>query len=241
MTSPQNPETGLAPGLGQHQRVRFLTARVNPLRAAQTQRPNSGLHPSTVSDQQESRTVSPVNPTHHNPVPNPQPESPATATAPNPPGPNTQETHHDSIAAPPADTVTAPLTRRPPKPCSQPPRTCPAAYDHSPTAGPGRTPRRTQRRRPEQTKKLRVATAAAAHPGCRPGPAARPAHDPHRTSTPEEHRPLTGHPSHGATDPEGEGITTWQTRRSDSHPGDTSPPKTAKPPSPPGPGSMPAA
>ena len=29
MTSHQNPETGLAPGLGQPQRVRFLTPRVN--------------------------------------------------------------------------------------------------------------------------------------------------------------------------------------------------------------------
>jgi DNA segregation ATPase FtsK/SpoIIIE, S-DNA-T family len=89
MTSHQDPGIGLAPGLDQPQRVRFLTPRVNPLRAAQTQGPHSGPHPSTPSDQQEPRTVSPVNPTHHNPLPHPRTHSPATATAPNPAGPST--------------------------------------------------------------------------------------------------------------------------------------------------------
>jgi DNA segregation ATPase FtsK/SpoIIIE, S-DNA-T family len=83
MTSPQDPGTGLAPRLGQPQRVRFLTLRVNPLRAAQTQGPHSGLPPSTPSDQQEPRTVSPANPTRHNPLPHPRTDSPPTATAPN--------------------------------------------------------------------------------------------------------------------------------------------------------------
>ena len=90
MTSHQNPGTRLAPGLGQPQRVRFLTPRVNPLRAAQTQGPHSGLPPSTPSDQQEPRTVSPVNPTRPNPLPHPRTDSPATATAPNPAGPSTR-------------------------------------------------------------------------------------------------------------------------------------------------------
>lgn len=152
MTSPQHPETGLAPGLGQPPRVKFLTARVNPLRTAQTPGPNPGLQPSTPRDQPESRTVSPVNPTRDNPLPNPRTDSPATATAPNPPGPNAQETHHDSLADPPTDTVTAPLSGRPPKPCSHPRQSRPAAYDHSPAAGPGRTPRCAQRGRSQQTK-----------------------------------------------------------------------------------------
>jgi hypothetical protein len=133
MTSHQDPGTGLAPGLGQPQRVRFLTLRVNPLRAAQTQGPHSGLHPSTPSDQQEPRTVSPVNPTHHNPLPNPQTTSPTTATTPNPPAPCTQETQHDSIADPSTDTITAPPTGRPHKPYSPPPQPPPAAYHHSPS------------------------------------------------------------------------------------------------------------
>src|SRR5947209_9165635 len=206
MTSHQDPGTGLAPRLVQPQRVRFLTLRVNPLRAAQTQGPNSGLHPSTPSDRQESRTVSPVNPTPHNPVPNPRTDSPATATAPNPAGPNTQETQHDSIADPPADTVTAPLTGRPHKPCSRPPQSRPAAYDHSPAAGPGRTPRRAQRGRLEQTRKLQVElpqeppqlTPDAALALLRVLLTVRTARQ-HQ----KEHRPLTGHPSHSATDPEG--------------------------------------
>jgi hypothetical protein len=138
MTSHRDPGTGLAPGLGQPQRVRFLTPRVNPFRPAQTQEPHSKLHPSTPRDQQEPRTVSPVNPTRHNPHPNPRTHPPATATAPNPAGPNTQETQHDSITDPATHTVTAPLTGRPPKPCSPPPRSRPAAYDDSPAAGPGR-------------------------------------------------------------------------------------------------------
>jgi hypothetical protein len=156
MTCPQDPETGLAPGLDQPPQVRFLTARANPLRAAQTQGPHSGLPPSTPRDQPESGTVSPVNPARDNPLPKPRTDSPATATAPNPPGPNAQETHHDSLADPPTDTVTAPLTAKPPKPWSRPRQSRPAAYDHRPAPGPGRTPRRAQRGRSQQTKKLRV-------------------------------------------------------------------------------------
>lgn len=207
MTNHQDPGTGLAPGLGQPQRVRFLTLGVNPLRAAQTQGPHSGLHPSTPSDQQEPRTVSPVNPTRHNPLSNPRTYSPATATAPNPAGPNTQETQRDSIADPSTDTVTAPLTGRPHKPCSPPPQSRPAAYDHSPAAGPGRTPRRAQRRW-EQTRKIRVElpreppqlTPEAALELLRVLLKARAARG-HQ----QGHRPVTGHPSHCATDPEGKG------------------------------------
>ncbi len=90
MTSHHDPGTGLTPRLGQPQRVRFLTPRVNPLRAAQTQGPHSGPHPSTPNDQQEPKTVSPVNPTRHNPLPHPQTDNPATATAPNSAGPSTR-------------------------------------------------------------------------------------------------------------------------------------------------------
>lgn len=207
MTSHQDPGTGLAPGLGQPRRVRFLILGVNPLRAAQTQGPHSGLHPSTPRDQQEPRTVSPVNPTRHNPLSNPRTYSPATATAPNPAGPNTQETQRDSIADPSTDTVTAPLTGRPHKPCSPPPQSRPAAYDHSPAAGPGRTPRRAQRRW-EQTRKIRVElpreppqlTPEAALELLRVLLKARAARG-HQ----QGHRPVTGHPSHCATDPEGKG------------------------------------
>jgi len=198
MTSHQGPGTGLSPGLGHPQRVRFLTPRINPLRAAQTQGPNSRLHPSTPRDQQEPRTVSPISPTRHNPLPNPPTHSPATATAPNPPG---------SIADPSTDTVTAPLTGRPHKPCSSPPQSRPAAYDHSPAAGPGRTPRRAQRRW-EQTRKIRVElppqppqlTPEAALALLRILLTARAARE-HQ----QGHQPLTGHPSHSATDPEGKG------------------------------------
>jgi hypothetical protein len=76
------------------------------------------------------------------------------ATAPHPAGPHTQETHHDSLADPSTGTITAPLTGRPHKPCSPPPQSPPAAYDHSPAPRPGRTPRRAQRRL-EQPRKLR--------------------------------------------------------------------------------------
>jgi hypothetical protein len=207
MTSPHDPGTGLAPGLGQPQRVRFLTLRVNPLRAAQTQGPHSGLPPSTPGDQQEPRTVSPVNPTRHNPSQTPRPYSPARATAPNPAGPDTQETHHDSLADPSTDTITAPLTGRPHKPCSPPPPSRPAAYDHNPAAGPGRTPRRTQRRW-EQTRKIRVElpqeppqlTPEAALALLRILLTARAARQ-HQ----QGHRPVTGHPAHPATDPKGKG------------------------------------
>jgi hypothetical protein len=207
MTRPHDPGTGLAPGLGQPQRVRFLTPRVNPLRAAQTQGPHSGPHPSTPSDQQEPSTVSPVNPTHHNPLPNSRTSSPPTTTTPNPAGPSTQETHHDSLADPSTGPITAPLTGRPHKPCSPPPHSRPAAYDHSPAAGPGRTPRRAQRRW-EQTRKLRVAlpqrppqlTLEAALALLRVLLKARAARE-HQ----QGHRPLTGHPSHSATDSEGKG------------------------------------
>jgi hypothetical protein len=206
MTSHQNPETGLAPRLGQPQRVRFLTPRVSPLRAAQTQGPHSGLPPSTPSDQQEPRTVSPVSPTRHNPRPNPRTDNPAPATAPNPAGPSTQETHHDSLADPSTDTVTAPLTGRPQKPSSLSRPSRPAAYDHSPAAGPGRTPRRAPRRL-EQTRKLRVAlpqppqlTPEAALALLRVLLKARAAR-----AHQQGHRPLTGHPSHCATGPEGKG------------------------------------
>ena len=84
MTTHRDPGTGLAPRLGQPGRVRFLTLGVNPLRAAQTQGPHSRLHPSTPNDQQEPKTVSPVNPTRHNPLPHPRTDNPPTATAPNP-------------------------------------------------------------------------------------------------------------------------------------------------------------
>jgi len=207
MTSHQDPGTGLAPGLGQTQRVRFLTLRVNPLRAAQTHRPHSRLPPSTPSDQQKPKTVSPVNPTRHNPLPHPRTHSPATATAPHPAGPNTQETQHDSLADPSIDSVTAPLAGRPQKPCSPPPQSPPAAYDHSPAAGPGRTPRRAQRRW-EQTRKLRVALPPQP-PQLTPETAlallwvllkARAAQQ-HQ----QGHRPLPGHPAHSATDPKGKG------------------------------------
>jgi hypothetical protein len=198
MTSPHDPETGLAPGLGQPPRVRFLTARVNPLRAAPTPGPHSGLLPSTPRDQPESRTVSPVNPTRHHPVPNPRTESLATATAPNPPGP---------IADPPADTVTAPRTGRPPKPCSHPRQSRPAAYDHSPAAGPGRTPRRAQRARSQQTKKLRVELPPQP-PQLTPDAALALLHVLLTVRTARahqnKHRPLTGRPSPCATDPEGD-------------------------------------
>lgn len=173
--------------------------RINPLRGAQTQGPNSRLHPSTPGDQQQPRTVSPISPTRHNPLPNhPRTPSPATATAPNPPGP---------IADPSTDTVTAPLTGRPPKPSSSPPQSPPAAYDHSPAKGPGRTPRHAQRRW-KQTKKIRVElppqppqlTPEAALALLRILLKARAARE-HQ----QGHRPLTGHPSHCATDPEGKG------------------------------------
>src|SRR6266581_68720 len=51
--------------------------------------------------------------------------------------------------------VAAPVTGKLHKPCSHPPKPRPAAYDHRPAAGPGRTPRRTQRRSP-QTRQVRV-------------------------------------------------------------------------------------
>jgi hypothetical protein len=84
MTSHHHPGTGLTPRLGQPQRVRFLTPRINLLRPAQTHRPHSRLPPNTTSDQQKPRTVSPINPTRHNPLPHPQTHSPPTATAPHP-------------------------------------------------------------------------------------------------------------------------------------------------------------
>jgi hypothetical protein len=207
MTSHHNPGTGLDPRLGQPRRVRFLTPRVTPLRAAQTQGPHSGPHRGTPDDQQEPKTVSPVNPTRHKPLPHPHTDNPATATAPNPAGPSTQETQPDSIANPSTGTITAPLTGRSHKPCSPPPRSRPAAYDHSPAAGPGRAPRRAQRRL-EQTSKLRVAlpreppqlTPEAALALLRVLLKARAARE-HQ----QEHRPLTGHPSHSATGPEEKG------------------------------------
>src|SRR5712692_5637037 len=52
-------------------------------------------------------------------------------------------------------TATAPVTGRPHKPCSGPPKSRPAAYDRRPAAGPGRTPRRTQRQS-AQTRQVRV-------------------------------------------------------------------------------------
>ena len=207
MTRPHDPETGLVPGLGQPPRVRFLTARVNPLRAAQTQGPNSELPTSTPSDQPESRTVSPVNPTRDNPVPNPRTDSPATATTPNPPGPTTQQTHQDSLADPPTNTVTAPRTAKPPKPCSHPRQSRPAAYDHSPATGPGRAPRRAQRGRSPQTKKLRVQLPPQP-PQLTPDAALALLHVLLTIRTARQHqrkhRLRTGHPSHCATDPEGD-------------------------------------
>src|SRR5262245_22738647 len=56
---------------------------------------------------------------------------------------------HSARAAP------APITGRPHKPCSRPPKSRPAAYDRRPAAGPGRAPCRTQRR-PVETRQVRV-------------------------------------------------------------------------------------
>jgi hypothetical protein len=57
------------------------------------------------------------------------------------PGPGTAGTarQHTGRAAP------APVTGKPHKPCSTPPKPRPATYDRRPAAGPGRTPRRAQR------------------------------------------------------------------------------------------------
>jgi hypothetical protein len=49
----------------------------------------------------------------------------------------------------------APLTAKPHKPCSSPPKSRPAAYARRPAAGPGRAPRRAQRQS-AQTRQVRV-------------------------------------------------------------------------------------
>jgi hypothetical protein len=54
-----------------------------------------------------------------------------------------------------AAAAAAPVTGKPHKPCSHPPKSRPAAYDRRPAAGPGRTPRRAQRRS-EETRQVRV-------------------------------------------------------------------------------------
>jgi hypothetical protein len=86
MTSHQDPGTGLAAGLGQPQRVRFLPLRVTPSDQHKSRDLTPGSTPAPPGDQQEPRTVSPVNPPRHNP----RTHSPATATASNRAGPNTR-------------------------------------------------------------------------------------------------------------------------------------------------------
>jgi hypothetical protein len=54
-----------------------------------------------------------------------------------------------------AGAAAAPVTGKPHKPCSHPPKRRPAAYDRRPAAGPGRTPRRAQRQSAE-TRQVRV-------------------------------------------------------------------------------------
>jgi hypothetical protein len=54
-----------------------------------------------------------------------------------------------------AAAATAPITGKPHKPCSSPPKPRPAAYDRRPGPGPDRAPRRAQRQS-EPTRQVRV-------------------------------------------------------------------------------------
>jgi hypothetical protein len=76
---------------------------------------------------------------------------PAQDGNPAPAGPGTDT----GTAAPARRHRVGPVTGRPQKPCSRPPKRRTAAYDRRPGAGPGRTPRRTQRQSAE-TRQVRV-------------------------------------------------------------------------------------
>jgi hypothetical protein len=97
-----------------------------------------------------------------------------------------------------------PLTGRRQKPCSHPPKRRSAAYDRRPAAGPGRTPRRAQRRSAE-TRQVRVEVPEEP-PQLTPEAALallRVLLKAHAARHSEEgDRPVTGHPPRSATDPE---------------------------------------